>query len=62
MTSVPATFQVGRHLVKISQSVEQRWAVAVDDVALPHWYRTQAEAWEAGVREADRVDRTQPAT
>ena len=60
VASLPATFQVGRHLVRVAQSVAERWAVTVDDAALPNWYRTQAEAWEAGVREADRLDRPQP--
>jgi hypothetical protein len=34
-----------------------RWAVAVDDAPLSHWFLTQPEAWAAGVGEADRLDR-----
>ena len=37
-----------------------RWAVVVDDAALTRWFVNQAEAWAAGVQEADRLDR-QPA-
>ncbi len=33
-----------------------RWTLTVDDVAFDRWYVTQAAAWEAGVREADRLD------
>ncbi len=53
-------FQVGEHVVRVSKVMEGRWVAAVDEVALPNSYRTQADAWEAGVREADRVDRLAP--
>ncbi len=49
-------FQVGKHVVEVSRN-EERWAVSVNAVALPTWFMTQVEAWEAGVREADRLDR-----
>jgi hypothetical protein len=51
------SFQVGAHLVQLSKR-EDRWAVAVDERTLSTWYLTQADAWEAGVREADRLDRS----
>jgi len=35
--------------------------VAVDEASLSGSFGTQAEAWEAGVREADRLDRLAPA-
>ena len=35
-----------------------RWIVAVDGVPLSGWYATRADAWTAGVTEADRLDRT----
>ncbi len=58
-SSVPvvSTFQIGAHVLRLSKVMEGRWTVAVDEGALPTSYRTQADAWEAGVREADRIDR-----
>ena len=53
--SVPTTFQVGEHAVVV-QRQQQRWAVSVDSAPVPATFETQAEAWEAGVREAARVD------
>ncbi len=49
-------FRVGNHEVQVSKD-EGRWAVTVDGVALSNWFMTQAEAWEAGVREVDRLER-----
>ena len=48
-------FLVGRHVVDVFQS-ENRWCAALDGVLLRGWHRTLADAWAAGVREADRVD------
>jgi predicted metalloprotease with PDZ domain len=62
-TKVPpvvSTFHVGAHVVRLSKLMEGRWAVAVDEGTLATSYRTQADAWEAGVREADRLDRPAP--
>jgi len=50
------SFEVGRHLVRL-HCLEGRWTTTVDGVPATDWHRTQAEAWEAGVREADRLDR-----
>jgi hypothetical protein len=50
-------FSVGTHLVRLSCS-RGRWSVHVDSAAFAQWYTTEAEAWEAGVREADRLDRS----
>jgi hypothetical protein len=55
--SVPSSFQVGSHTIRVQKVMEGRWTVAVDDGASPSSYATQADAWEAGVREADRLDR-----
>lgn len=52
------SYQVGKHVVRISSS-NGRWAVVVDDAALTKWFVNQAEAWAAGVQEADRLDRQQ---
>ena len=54
------SYQVGNHVVRISNA-NGRWAVTVDDAALSRWFMNQAEAWAAGVREADRLDRLQMA-
>jgi hypothetical protein len=56
LASVKASFQVGRHVIQVSRTAE-RWSVSVDDKPLTTWHMTQVEAWEAGVREADRLDR-----
>lgn len=55
--SVVTRFQVGQHVLRVSKVMEGRWAIAVDEAALPSTFRTQADAWEAGVREADRIDK-----
>jgi hypothetical protein len=34
--------------------------VILDSAAFDHWYASDAAAWEAGVREADRLDRADP--
>jgi len=52
------TFEVGKHLVKLSVS-EQRWRADVDGSSLPNWFLTEAEAWTSGVREALRLDQQQ---
>ena len=53
-----ARFTVGSHQVRLSCE-NGRWRVFLDAavVAFDQSYATQAEAWEAGVREADRIDR-----
>jgi hypothetical protein len=53
---VLSSFDVGPHIVRLSCS-EGHWTVTVDSVASEKWYTSQAEAWEAGVREADRLAR-----
>ena len=53
---IPSTFEVGRHVVRVLKVNEGRWSVWVDDAQLTSTYATQAEAWESGVREADRID------
>ncbi len=52
----PTTFEVGEHKLVVAKVLERRWTVAVDDRALDASFDTQADAWEAGVREADRLD------
>lgn len=50
------SYQVGKHVVRVSNA-NGRWAVAVDESELARWFVNLAEAWAAGVREADRLDR-----
>jgi hypothetical protein len=53
----PARFIVGKHTVDVAKIAQVwRWSVSVDEKRLESSYESQAEAWEAGVREADRLD------
>jgi hypothetical protein len=54
-----SSYEVGGHLIHLS-GFEGRWSVTVDKAAHHTSFATRAEAWEAGVREADRLDRLQP--
>ena len=54
--NVPTCFEVGSHVVRVVKVMEGRWTVTVDQGPCPSSYATQAEAWEAGVREAARLD------
>jgi hypothetical protein len=56
---VQTTFEVWGHRLTLARIVgpKGRWSVAVDGAPLAVSYTTQAEAWEAGVREAYRLDR-----
>jgi hypothetical protein len=51
---LPITFHVGPHALSITLLEDWRWSVTVDGVALPEKFMSQVEAWEAGVRAADR--------
>jgi hypothetical protein len=53
----PTTFEVGDHKLVVAKIQEGRWTVAVDGRAVDLRFDTQADAWEAGVREASRLDR-----
>ena len=50
------TFRAGTHEVRLWM-LEGRWYVALDGTQLTVWHKTQADAWTAGVTEADRLDR-----
>ncbi len=50
------SYDVGGHLVRLL-GFEGRWSVTIDENAYATSFATRAEAWEAGVREADRLDR-----
>jgi hypothetical protein len=60
LVRIPTHFAVGPHTVTVSISMDWRWSVSVDGAALPSTFESQVEAWEAGVREADRKDRLPP--
>ncbi|HEY7724921.1 MAG TPA: hypothetical protein VH880_06285 [Anaeromyxobacteraceae bacterium] len=51
-----STYKVAEHRVFLSGRTGA-WNVNVDEKSLPNGFATEAEAWEAGVREADRLDR-----
>jgi hypothetical protein len=54
--SLPVTFVVGTHSVVVVRR-ERRWTATVDGTPGVETYPTQADAWEAGVRTADALDR-----
>lgn len=51
----PTTFDVGSHKLIVVKIQEGRWTVAVDDRPIEASFQTQADAWEAGVREVNRM-------
>ena len=55
-SSIPSTFRAGDHEVRVWMK-DGRWYAAVDGAELPIWHKVQADAWTAGVTEADRLDR-----
>ena len=54
--SRPCTFVVGEHELVLTKVMERRWTVSVDGRHLDRSYDRQADAWEAGVRDAFRLD------
>jgi hypothetical protein len=50
-------YQVGAHVLRVVHVAEGRWTVSVDDGSPSQVHATQTEAWEAGVRSADALDR-----
>ncbi len=52
----PTTFTVGAHTLLVAKVMERRWTVTVDDRLIDASFETQADAWEAGVRDAHRLD------
>ncbi len=57
LEKVSTIFHVGAHTLCVSKVMEGRWTCTVDQGPASDSFMTQAEAWEAGVREADRLDR-----
>jgi hypothetical protein len=52
----PTTFAVGEHTIVVTKVRERRWTIDVDGRLLDASFATGADAWEAGVREAFRLD------
>jgi hypothetical protein len=48
----PVIYEIGDHSLALTCTANWQWTVSIDDRALPALYASQAEAWEAGVREA----------
>lgn len=57
LARIPIVFQAGTHELKVTMSSDWSWSCAVDGAVLQGRFEKQVEAWEAGVREADRLDR-----
>jgi hypothetical protein len=56
---VKTIFQIGRHVLQVIGE-DDRWVVAVDGVLRERWYSSEAQAWAAGVGEADSLERSSP--
>jgi len=54
---LPIVFEAGSHKVGVVMGNDWIWSCTVDGRPLGGRFMTQVEAWEAGVREADRLDR-----
>lgn len=54
--ALPVVFKVGEHALSIANLSDGRWTVSVDGGPASQTFRTQVEAWEAGVRVADASD------
>lgn len=61
----PTTFAVGAHSVVLAKlpghNGNGRWTVAVDGARSETTFESEVDAWEDGVRTADRLDRGGPA-
>jgi len=57
VSKIPVSFPVGVHTVLLWLD-QKRWSMSLDGSVASATFETQAEAWEAGVRAADRIDRT----
>lgn len=54
----PTSFVVGAHTVVVAKlSTNGRWSVTVDGSRSESTFESEVDAWEDGVRTADRLDR-----
>jgi len=51
--TLPVDFLAGEHRLSILCVAVGRWTVSVDGLLVSGIFRTQVEAWEAGVRAAE---------
>jgi hypothetical protein len=56
-SKLPIVFEAGAHKVSVVMGNDWIWTCTVDGKPVGGRFMTQVEAWEAGVREADRMDR-----
>ncbi len=58
----PTTFMAGAHAVVVAKlATSGRWTLSVDGRPADMTYESEVDAWEAGVRAADRLDHPDPA-
>jgi hypothetical protein len=60
LARIPTVFEAGVHKIGCAMDRDWAWTCNVDGVPLGQRFMTQVEAWEAGVREAARLDRGAP--
>lgn len=54
----PTTFKVGTHTIVLTKPRgANRWTLTMDGTLSPSTFETEVEAWEEGIRAADRIDR-----
>jgi hypothetical protein len=53
----PSTFRVGTHVLVLAKlRGSDRWTLTLDGTLSASTFATEVEAWETGIRAADRVD------
>jgi hypothetical protein len=58
----PTTFKVGSHVLVLAKPPgSNRWTLTLDGVLSASTFETEVEAWEEGIRAADRMDRADKA-
>ncbi len=50
------SFEVGIHVIRVTKIGVGRWLASVDETPCGSTFVSSADAWEAGVRVADRMD------
>jgi hypothetical protein len=54
----PTTFAVGTHAIVLAKVPgSERWTLTLDGTLSTSTFQTEVEAWEEGIRGADRLDR-----
>ncbi len=51
------SFEVGAHVIRVTRINPGRWLASVDETVCGTSFGSSAEAWAAGVRAADHLDR-----